>query len=143
MLLKLADDLQTVDIHNHLWGNKDMSLNVAEAEMLRPPLVEGKQPLLNCEAFLRGQIWNHEKCVVAGGWEDSQGKRSLFIINSGNAEAEVTLSVYEKEYDLPQTIDAFDVQDGFMLLGMESENGIRKFRCRIASEGVGILNWNC
>lgn len=34
MLLKLADDLQTVDIHNHLWGNKDMSLNVAEAEML-------------------------------------------------------------------------------------------------------------
>lgn len=113
----------------------------AEAEMLRPPVVEGKMDLLDCETFLRGQIWNHEKLVVAGAWEDMAGQRSLFVINAGGNEAEVTLSVFEEEYNLPATIDAFQTQDGFALLGMESENGIRKIRCRISSEGVGILNW--
>ena len=113
----------------------------AEAEMLRPPLAEGKMALLDCEAWLRGQIWHHEKTVVAGAWEDAADKRILYVVNAGDTEAEVTLSVNEKEYDLPQSIEDFDVCDGFVLLGMESVNGIRKLRCRIAPEGVGILNW--
>lgn len=120
------------------WDNCDF---FAEAEMLRPPVVEGKMSLLDCEAYLRGQIWNHEKLAMAGAWEDASGKRSLFVINAGGSTAEVTVSVYEDEYDLPEIIDAFDTQDGFKLLGMESENGIRKLHCRIAPEGVGILNW--
>ena len=78
---------------------------------------------------------------MAGAWEDMEGKRSLFVINAGGTEADVTLSVYEDEYNLPETIDAFDTQDGFKLLGMTSENGIRKLHCRIKPEGVGILNW--
>ncbi len=120
------------------WERRDF---FAEAEMLRPPVVEGKMPLLNCSAFLRGQIWNHEKLAMAGAWEDAEGKRSLFVINAGGTEADVTLSVYENEYHLPETIDAFDVQDGFKLVGMTSENGIRKLHCKIKPEGVGILNW--
>ena len=120
------------------WEYRDF---FAEAEMLRPPVVEGKMALLNCSAFLRGQIWNHEKLVQAGAWEDTCGNRNLFVINAGSTEAEVTLSVYENEYNLPQSIENFDVCDGFVLLGMESANGIRKLRCRIAPEGVGILNW--
>ena len=120
------------------WERRDF---FAEAEMLRPPVVEGKMPLLDCSAFLRGQIWNHEKLAMAGAWEDMEGKRSLFVINAGGTEADVTLSVYEDEYNLPETIDAFDTQDGFKLLGMTSENGIRKLHCRIKPEGVGILNW--
>lgn len=113
----------------------------AEAEMLRPAVVEGDMPLLDCEAFLRGQIWNHEKLVVTGGWEDTRGNRALFVINAGSQTADVTLSVYEDEYRMPKTIDAFQHQDGFELLGMETVNGIRKFHCRIAGEGVGIFNW--
>ena len=120
------------------WERRDF---FAEAEMLRPPVVEGKMDLLDCETFLRGQIWNHEKLVVSGAWEDMSGQRSLFVINAGGNEAELTLSVYENEYDLPETVEAFHTQDGFTLLGMTSENGIRSFRCRIASEGYGILNW--
>ncbi len=119
------------------WDRRDF---FAEAEMLRPAAIEGDMPMLNCEAFLRGQIWNHEKLVVTGAWEDASGNRSMFVINAGGTTAEVTLSVYEDEYNLPQSI-IFDTQDGFELLGVESENGIRRFRCRIAGEGVGILNW--
>ena len=121
------------------WDNAEF---FAEAEMLRPAQVEGKMDLLNCEAFLRGQIWNHEKLVITGTWEDSTGLRKLFVVNAGENEAEVTLSVFEDEYNLPETIDGFQVTDGFTLLGMESENGVRKLHCRIASEGYGILSWN-
>ena len=123
---------------NIRWENRAF---FAEAEMLRPPVVEGKMPLLNCEAFLRGQIWNHEKLAMAGAWEDAGKNRKLFVINAGAEEAEVTLSVFEKEYNLPKSIDGFDVQDGFEIIGMESKKGVRMIRCRIASEGVGILNW--
>ena len=112
----------------------------AEAEMLRPPIVEGQMMLLNCEPFLRGQIWNHEKMVQAGAWEDAQGNRSLFVINAGSTEAEVTLSVYPDEYQLPENI-SFSTCDGFTLLETVYENNICKLRCRIAPEGVGILNW--
>ena len=120
------------------WDNAEF---FAEAEMLRPALVEGKMELLDCEAFLRGQIWNHEKLVVAGGWEDAAGERKLFVINAGEREAEVTLSVYESEYNLPETVDGFQTAEGFTLTGMESADGIRKLRCRIAPEGYGVLSW--
>jgi len=123
---------------NLRWERRDF---FAEAEMLRPPVVEGKMSLLNCSAFLRGQIWNHEKLAMAGAWEDADGNRSLFVINAGGTTADVTLSVYEDEYNLPEIIEAFDTQDGFQLLGQTSENGIRKLHCRIQPEGVGILNW--
>lgn len=113
----------------------------AEAEMLRPPVVEGNVPLLNCEPFLRGQIWNHEKLVQAGGWEDAQGNRSLFVINAADAPAEFTLCVYESEYQLPENIHDFDVQDGVTLIEMTSENGVRKLRCKLEPCGYGILNW--
>ena len=120
------------------WDNAEF---FTEAEMLRPPLVEGKMELLDCEAFLRGQIWNHEKLVVSGAWEDAAGNRKLFVINAGETEAEVTLSVYEKEYALPETVNGFQTADGFALLGTESAGGIRKLRCRIAPEGYGVLGW--
>lgn len=120
------------------WENREF---FAEAEMLRPPVVEGKMPLLDCEAFLRGQIWNHEKLAMAGAWEDASGNRKLFVVNAGGEEADVTLSVYEAEYNLPKSIEKFDIQDGFEILGMESRKGVRKIRCRIAPEGVAILNW--
>ena len=113
----------------------------AEAEMLRPPVVEGNVPLLNCEPFLRGQIWNHEKLVQAGGWEDAQDNRSLFVINAADSPAEFTLSVYESEYQLPENIRGFDVQDGITLLEMTSEYGVRKLRCKLEPCGYGILNW--
>jgi hypothetical protein len=114
----------------------------AEAEMLRPAAIEGDIPLLNCEAFLRGQIWNHETLVVTGGWEDMQGNRSLFVINASDTACEFTLSVYEDEYKLPRSIDAFQTQDGFELLGMESVDGVRRLHCRLAGTGVGILDWS-
>ena len=120
------------------WENREF---FAEAEMLRPPVVKGKVPLFDCSAFLRGQIWNHEKLAMAGAWEDAEGKRKLFVINAGAQEAEVILSVYEKEYNLPKTIDSFEVQDGFEIVSMETKRGIRKIHCRIAPEGVGVLCW--
>jgi hypothetical protein len=120
------------------WDNAEF---FAEAEILRPADVTGKMDLLDCEAFLRGQIWNHEKLVVTGTWEDAAGQRKLFVVNAGETEAEVTLSVYENEYNLPETVEGFQVTDGFTLLGQESENGIRKLHCRIASEGYGVLSW--
>lgn len=123
---------------NIRWDNREF---FAEAEMLRPPVVEGKMPLLDCEAFLRGQIWNHEKLAMAGAWEDAAGNRKLFVINAGGEEAEVTISVYEREYNLPKEIDEFQFQDGFEVLGMESSKGIRKIHCRITPEGVGVLSW--
>lgn len=113
----------------------------AEAEMLRPALVEGEMPLLDCEAFLRGQIWNHEQLVVTGAWEDKAGKRALIVVNAGGTDADVTLSVYESEYKLPDSIDQFQLQDGFELVGMESVDGVRRLHCKVAAEGVGILNW--
>ena len=119
------------------WQHRDF---FPEAQMLRPPVVQGDVPLLDCPAYLRGQIWNHEKLIQTGAWEDANGNRSLFVINASSRAAEITLSVYENEYDLPENLKA-DVQDGFELLGMQSENGIRKLHCRIAAEGVGILNW--
>lgn len=120
------------------WDNTEF---FTEAEMLRPPVVEGKMDLLDCEAFLRGQIWNHEKLVVSGAWEDAAGQRKLFVINAGETEAEVTLTVYESEYNLPETLESFQLSDGFTLLGQEIANGVRKLRCRIAPEGCGVLSW--
>lgn len=73
--------------------------------------------------------------------EDHTLAVKLLLGNGGSTEAVVTPSVYENEYDLPQSLSSFDSQDGFTLLGMESVGGIRKLRCRIAPEGVGILNW--
>ena len=113
----------------------------AEAEMLRPPHVEGKMELLNCEAFLRGQFWNHEKSVVAAGWEDAAGKRSLFVINSGAEAAEVTLTVAEAEYALPESLAAFTEETGAELLKVEREGGVCRLHCRISPEGYGVLNW--
>lgn len=121
------------------WDNAEF---FTEAEMLRPPVIEGRMELLNCEAFLRGQIWNHEKLVMAGAWEDTAGVRKLFVINAGETEAEVTLSVFEKEYALPETVGGFQLCEGLTLLGEETENGVRKLRCRIAPEGFGVLTWN-
>jgi len=121
------------------WENAEF---FAEAEMLRPPLVEGSMELLDCEAFLRGQIWNHEKLVMAGAWENATGERKLFVVNAGEREAEVTLSVYESEYRLPENVERFQISDGLTLLGAESEKGVRRLRCRIAPEGFGILTWN-
>lgn len=120
------------------WDHREF---FTEAQMLRPPVVEGDVPALDCEGWLRAQIWNHEKMVVSGAWEDTCGNRKLFVVNAADRSAEFTLSVYEQEYDLPENIEQFHVCDGFVLLGMESENGIRKLRCRMAPHGVGILNW--
>ena len=113
----------------------------AEAEMLRPPYVEGKMDLLNCEAFLRGQFWNHEKAVVAAGWEDAEGKRSLFVINSGANEAEVTLTVKESEYALPEDLKEFTLCDGFTLKSVERSEGVCRMVCKVAGRGYGVLNW--
>jgi len=53
----------------------------------------------------------------------------------------VTLTVYENEYNLPETVEGFQLSDGFTLLGQESVNGLRKLHCRIAPEGCGVLSW--
>ena len=71
-----------------------------------------------------------------------QGNRSLFVINASDSPCQFTLSVYEDEYKLPQTIDAFQTADGFELLGMESVDGVRRLHCRMSGTGVGILDWS-
>ena len=113
----------------------------AEGEMLRPPLVEGDVPLLDCTPYLRGQIWNHEKLIQTGAWEDASGNRALFVVNASGREADVTLSVYEEEYALPETVTAFDAEDGCTLLGMQSENGVRRLHCRLSPRAAGVLHW--
>lgn len=120
------------------WEYRDF---FAEAEMLRPPVVEGNIPLLNCAAFLRGQIWNHEKLVQAGAWEDTQGNRKLFVVNAADRSAEFTLSVYEKDYALPGSLHAFQVSRGITLLNAESRDGIRRLRCLAEPQGYAILSW--
>lgn len=119
----------------------DMREFFAVAELLRPPVVEGEMSLMDSEPFLRGQFWSHEKSVLASGWEDDCGRRNLFVVNSGSARAEVTVSVCRAEYDLPADLDSICAQDGFELLGIECENGVCKVRCRIAPEGFGVLSW--
>ncbi len=114
----------------------------AEAQMLRPAIPEGDVPLLDCTAYLRGQLWNHEVLIQTGTWEDASGHRVMFVINASGREADITLAVYEDEYALPADITSFDVEDGFRLLGDSTEGGVRRLRCRIASEGVGILEWD-
>ena len=121
------------------WENKEF---FAEAEMLRPPHVEGEMELIDCEAFLRGQFWNHEKAVVAAGWEDSKGQRKLFVINSGAQTAYITLTVREEEYSLPEELEQFTAVQGCELVRVERENGMCRLVCRINAEGYGVISWN-
>jgi hypothetical protein len=86
-------------------------------------------------------MWNHEKLVTSGAWEDMSGKRSLFVINASDKYAEVTISVYEDEYLLPEKIDGFTEADGITLLRETSSDGKRHLRCRIAPEGHGVFDW--
>ncbi len=113
----------------------------AEAQMLRPAAISGQVPLLDCRAYLRGQLWNHEKLIQTGTWEDAGGQRRMFVINASDKEVEITLSVYENEYLLPEKIEGFDTEEGFELLNFVRENGICKLTCRLAPCGVGILSW--
>lgn len=124
---------------NLRWEYRDF---FAEAEMLRPPVVDGKMDLLDCEPFLRGQIWNHEKLAQAGAWEDASGNRILFIINAGSSAADIELTVFEDEYQLPEQIDAFDLSDGAELINVVRSGNTRKIRCKIGAEGIAILKWS-
>ena len=111
-----------------------------EAEMLRPPVIEGNTARLDCRGYLRVNYLNHELCVTAGAWEDMAGRRCLFILNSTDREAEVTLSFYDAEYKLPEA-PALTESDGFELLGNTSDGGVHRLSCRIAPEGYGVLEW--
>ncbi len=113
-----------------------------QAEMLRPPLLGGDIPQLDCLPYLRGRFLHHEHLIQSGAWEDSAGKRTLFVINASDRAAEFTLTVREDEYALPDELSAFTKEDGFTLLGLTRENGLCTLRCRMESEGVGILDWN-
>ncbi|MBR2847920.1 MAG: hypothetical protein IKB87_00515 [Clostridia bacterium] len=113
----------------------------AEAEMLRPPMVTGDVPLLDCESFLRAQMWNHEKLVVAGTWEDQAKNRRMFAVNASAKTVEVTLSVPEDEYRLPEKAPAFADGEGIEIVSETSENGMRKLELRIAPEGFGVMSW--
>jgi len=114
----------------------------AGAEMLRPPVISGDVPLLDCESFLRAQMWNHEKLVLAGTWEDENGHRSLFLINASDKTAEITLTVPEAEYVLPACLTEFTENGGAEILSSVSEGVMRKILCRMEPEGYGVLDWN-
>lgn len=118
----------------------DRNAFFAEAEMLRPPLVGGDAPTLNCLPYLRGKFLHHETLIQTGAWEDSKGNRTLFVINASDKETEFTLTVKESEYNLPTDV-VFTEQDGFTLAKVEHRDGRCILHCHMAPEGVGILDW--
>ena len=112
-----------------------------EGIMLRPPLVDGQLELLDTEPNLRGQVWHHDKLVVAGGFEDAKGQRKLFVVNAGSSAAEVAIRVYAEEYRLPDNLIQFTEEVGLTLVKVETSNGISTLHCQIAPEGYGVLTW--
>lgn len=111
------------------------------AQMLRPPVVEGDMQLLDASPFLRLNYYTHEKCAMAGAFEDEKGERHLYIINSANTEATVSVSLPTDEYSLPM-ISAFTESDGATLLGIGEENGKTVLSCRLSPQGYGKIVWS-
>ncbi|MBQ8432742.1 MAG: hypothetical protein IJX28_07640 [Clostridia bacterium] len=111
------------------------------AQMLRPPVVEGDMKLLDASPFLRLNYYTHEKCALAGAFEDVEGARHLYVINSANTEATVTVSFPTDEYRMPALSD-FTESDGATLLGIREENGKTVLSCRIAPQGFGKMVWS-
>lgn len=85
------------------------------AEMLRPPFVEGEMELLAISPQLRRSFYNHHKTVVSAGWEDEEGNRKLFVINSSLKTADIKITVCEQEYLLPDDIK-LSISDGAELI---------------------------
>ena len=112
-----------------------------EAEMLRPPEITGGMELLDSESMLRLPLMTHEKCVVAGGWEDAAGQRLLFIINSGKQPAEIELTVRADEYRLPDSVTLTE-EDGCALRSQTDEHGKTVFALHLDGEGYGVIGWN-
>ena len=74
-------------------------------------------------------------------FEDESGERHLYIINSANTEATVSVSLPTDEYSLPM-ISAFTESDGATLLGMGEENGKTVLSCRLSPQGYGKIVWS-
>lgn len=113
----------------------------AEAEMLRPPMVDGKMALLDTEPFLRGKYLNHEKTVVASAWEDVSGERCLFVVNSGKEKAEVELSFPEKEYRFINAPMDLSDSDGATLISRETDGSVGKLRTHLDACGYAVFRW--
>lgn len=113
----------------------------AYAHMLRPPVVCSDAPLLDCLPFLRGQYMNHENTVLASAWENQEGKRCLFAVNSSNSEALCTLTVNAAEYDLPECVEAFTHAAGASVIKTERSGEEYKLHVKIAPQGYGVLEW--
>ncbi len=110
------------------------------AEMLRPPFVEGEMELLSTSPQLRRTFYNHHKTVVSAGWEDEEGNRKLFVANSSLKSADITITVSEQEYLLPDGIK-LSVSDGAELIEQKSENGKRILHIKLDPIGVGVFEW--
>ena len=78
---------------------------------------------------------------MAGTWEDQAKNRRMFAVNASAKTAEITLSVPEDEYCLPEKAPAFADGEGIEIVSETSENGMRKLLCKIAPEGYGVLSW--
>ena len=85
---------------------------------------------------------NHHKAVVAAGWEDEDQNRKLFVINSSLSEAEVTVTVNNNEYGLPDDINEFEFSDGAELISQTSENGKTTLTLKLAPLGLVVVGWN-
>ena len=110
------------------------------AEMLRPATVDGKMAMLNMSPFLRGKYRVHEKAVLSSAWEDADGHRVLFCVNSADEPAEVTLTFRQSEYALPADV-AFSLCDGATLLGDEQDGDRRTLRIALAPQSYGVIEW--
>ena len=78
---------------------------------------------------------------MAGTWEDQAKNRRMFAVNASAKTVEVTLSVPEDEYRLPEKAPAFADGEGIEIVSETSENGMRKLELRIAPEGFGVMSW--
>jgi hypothetical protein len=77
---------------------------------------------------------------MASVFENAEGERRLYLINSSNIEATVTLTIAKDETALPLDA-AFAEADGAILDGIREENGLLILSCRLRAEGYGKIIW--
>lgn len=112
----------------------------ASAEMLRPPVVEGDMHLIDTTPFLRGRYYNHEKSVMASGWEDAEGIRKLFVANSSSERAHVCIRINQKEYKLPKN---FDFCDGsyIKIKKIQRYDGTVDIYAELEPQCIDVIKW--